>query len=44
MCEWLDFDYFSGIPTLGSSHVNFVFFLKKKKKKKKIFVVGLQLK
>ena len=31
MCEWLDFDYFSGIPTLGSSHVNFVFFLKKKK-------------
>ena len=26
MCEWLDFDYFSGIPTLGSSHVNFVFF------------------
>ena len=26
MCEWLDFDYFSGIPTLGSSHVNFFFF------------------
>ena len=41
MCEWLDFDYFSGIPTLGSSHVNFVFFLKKKKI---FFVVGLQLK
>ena len=40
MCEWLDFDYFSGIPTLVSSHVNF-FFLKKKKK---IFIVGLQLK
>ena len=43
MCEWLDFDYFSGIPTLGSSHVNFVFFFKKKKKKF-FFVVGLQLK
>ena len=43
MCEWLDFDYFSGISTLGSSHVNFVFLLKKKKKKF-FFVVGLQLK
>ena len=41
MCEWLDFDYFSGIPTLGSSHVNFVLF---KKKKIFFFVVGLQLK